>query len=745
MKTRAGFSYPVADDIVEPPSLKITANRDRFQSTSATIESYDNAHSPFFLHSSDHPGLNIVSHVLDGSNYNNWSIAMRMSLDAKNKLSFVDGTLPRPDVSDRMFKIWSRCNSMVKAWLLNVVSKEIYDSILYYEDAVEMWNDLFSRFRVSNLPRKYQLEQSIHTLKQGNLDLSTYYTKKKTLWEQLANTRVLTVRKCNCEHVKELMEEAETSRIIQFLMGLNDNFAHIRGQILNMKPRPNLTEIYNMLDQDESQRLVGSSSLSNPAAAFQVQASPVIESQVNLTQGSFKKPKCSFCNKLGHLVDKCYKKHGYPPGSKWNKGQTIGSTNLASTQLVPVNETPSEKTDSYEEFSTDQIQTMISYLSTKLHTASASPMPTTSSASTFASPSVPVISQISGTFLSLFSNAYYDMLISSISQEPAVSSRAWVIDSGATHHVTHNRDLYLELRSLDNTFVRLPNDCTVKIAGIGFIQLFDAISLHNVLYIPEFKFNLISVSVLTKSLKTKVSFTSDECFVQELTKELMIGRGSQVGNLYVLDFNENNHTVSLKGTASMCPDFSLCSSVVVDSNTWHKRLGHPAYSKIDLLSDVLNLKDKKINKEHSSVCHVCHLSKQKHLPFQSRQNMCNAAFDLVHIDTWGPFSVPTKDGFRYFLTIVDDFSRATWIYLLKNKSDVLHVFPAFITMVHTQYQTKLKSVRSDNAHELKFTDLFADHGIVAYHSCPETPEQNSVVERKHQHILNVARALLISV
>ena len=224
------------------------------------------------------------------------------------------------------------------------------------------------------------------------------------------------------------------------------------------------------------------------------------------------------------------------------------------------------------------------------------------------------------------------------------------------------------------------------------------------LYIPEFKFNLISVSVLTKFLKTKVSFTSDECFVQELTKELMIGRGSQVGNLYVLDFNENNHTVSLKGTTSMCPEFSVCSSVVVDSVTWHKRLGHPAYSKIDLLSDVLNLKVKKINKEHSPVCHVCHvchLSKQKHLSFQSRQNMCSAAFDLVHIDTWGPFSVPTNDGFKYFLTIVDDFSRATWIYLLKNKSDVLHVFPAFINMVHTQYQTKLKSVRSDNAHELQ--------------------------------------------
>lgn len=172
------------------------------------IPSIDNTHSPYFLHSADHPGLVIANQKLDGLNYNNWYIAMRMSLDAKNKIGFVGGLLVRPAQDDPLFKIWSRCNSMVKSWLLNTVTQEIYDSILYYDDAVEMWNDLYSRFRVSNLPRKYQLEQSIATLKQGAMDLSAYYTKKKTLWEQLSNTRISTARRCNCDHVKELMEEA---------------------------------------------------------------------------------------------------------------------------------------------------------------------------------------------------------------------------------------------------------------------------------------------------------------------------------------------------------------------------------------------------------------------------------------------------------------------------------------------------------------------------------------------------------
>lgn len=89
-----------------------------------------------------------------------------------------------------------------------------------------------------------------------------------------------------------------------------------------------------------------------------------------------------------------------------------------------------------------------------------------------------------------------------------------------------------------------------------------------------------------------------------------------------------------------------------------------------------------------------------------------------------------------------DHSRATWVHLLKLKSDVLQVFPAFIKMVETQYKTSVKSVRSDNAHELSFTNFYKEKGIVSYHSCPEIPEQNSIVERKHKHILNVVRALI---
>ena len=106
-------------------------------------------------------------------------------------------------------------------------------------------------------------------------------------------------------------------------------------------------------------------------------------------------------------------------------------------------------------------------------------------------------------------------------------------------------------------------------------------------------------------------------------------------------------------------------------------------------------------------------------------------FDLVHIDIGDLFTLVHQLVIDFFLTIVDDCTRAIWVYLLHAKSDVLTVFPDFFAMVSTQYNIVIKSVHSDNARELEFHDFFRSKGIIFYHSCVETPELNFVVESKH--------------
>lgn len=147
----------------------------------------------------------------------------------------------------------------------------------------------------------------------------------------------------------------------------------------------------------------------------------------------------------------------------------------------------------------------------------------------------------------------------------------------------------------------------------------------------------------------KSYFDPNDCVIQDLTKGSMIGRGRRVGNLYVLDAEESVSEDSIST--------SFVANSVIDASVWHQRLGHTSFEHIDLLTDVLGIsKHKNKGLIH---CDICQRAKQKKLPYPSRQNICSASFDLLHIDVWGPFSETTQEGYRYFLTIVDDHTRVT--------------------------------------------------------------------------------------
>ena len=118
-------------------------------------------------------------------------------------------------------------------------------------------------------------------------------------------------------------------------------------------------------------------------------------------------------------------------------------------------------------------------------------------------------------------------------------------------------------------------------------------------------------------------------------------------------------------------------------------------------------------------------------------------FDLIHVDLWRPYSIPSILGHKYFLTIVDDYSRYAWISLLKQKSEIVNILENFVTFVQTQFEEIIKIIRSDNGTEFVITNFFAKKGIVHQTSSVDTLQQNSIVERKHGHYLNVVRALMI--
>lgn len=184
---------------------------------------------------------------------------------------------------------------------------------------------------------------------------------------------------------------------------------------------------------------------------------------------------------------------------------------------------------------------------------------------------------------------------------------------------------------------------------------------------------------------------------------------------------------------------NVVSSTCIQAINWHNRFGHVSDNVLKILSNKIPFALP--NEFSTKSCYVCPIAKFHRLSLPSVNHVSAQPFDLIHCDIWGPYKHSTYANYQYFLTIVDDCSRFTWIFLVKHISEASTVIMKFFAMVKTQFAASIKCLRSDNAQELALTDFLASQGTLHQFSCVERPQQNFVVEWKHQHLLNVARAL----
>ncbi|XP_031501801.1 retrovirus-related Pol polyprotein from transposon RE2 isoform X1 [Nymphaea colorata] len=173
---------------------------------------------------------------------------------------------------------------------------------------------------------------------------------------------------------------------------------------------------------------------------------------------------------------------------------------------------------------------------------------------------------------------------------------------------------------------------------------------------------------------------------------------------------------------------------------WHLRLGHPSLSK---LRGVLP----NISMSESFQCEACQLGKHTRSSFpSSSSSSSHAVFDLIHVDVWGPSRVVSRAKFRYYLVIVDDFSCLNWVFLLKERSEVICILQNFIIEIKTQFDSIIKNICTDNACEFKSNTLlqfYIKYGICPQFTCPHTSQQNGIAERKHRQLLDMACTLMI--
>ena len=309
------------------------------------------------------------------------------------------------------------------------------------------------------------------------------------------------------------------------------------------------------------------------------------------------------------------------------------------------------------------------------------------------------------------------------------------MDIGASTHMCSDFSLLVNPAIVTSPMhVSLPDGSQVSVQYSGTVVLSPILELHNVLYIPKFQFNLLSVPKLAATSNIIFKFYPNNCLLQDLKTEHLVAVVKLVNHLYILD----QSSFQIDSTVTILP---ACNNAKNDgiSLLWHQRLGHASYRTIHHLPVCTHLP------VQSHPCHVCPLAKKSRLPFPTSTIRTSKCFDILHIDIWGPYKIPSLTGAQFFLTILDDFSQATWTFLLHHKTDIFHIFSTFLTMVPTQFKTCVKTIRNDNGGEFlstHFKTLLHSYGIIHHRSFPYTPQQNGIVEGKHRHLLDTARSLM---
>lgn len=346
------------------------------------------------------------------------------------------------------------------SWILNTVSKELFVGIVFASSVALVWKDLKECYDKVDGSHVFFLHREIAAMVQGDT-ISTYFTKLRLLWDKYS--ALVPFPSCECENSQANAKHLVQQQLFQFLMGLNDTFSTIRSQILLMQPLSSVNQAYSMLVQEEFQciHLSGSSFVYSVVMSTNVfEASISIYHRFNGTY--------DHCKIKGHKKEQCYRLIGFPPDFKFSKKkelQAAMATNSETTVSPGLLSAPS--------FTQAQYQQIFKLLN--------KPSPADSAAI--------LVGIVSCCLFAIANSTWILSLVLLI---------IYVLISIAC--------LNFLSCALNSKFVYLPNGKQVSITHIGSLLLSPGYFLHNVLYVPGFMHNLLSISKLTQELHCVVLF-----------------------------------------------------------------------------------------------------------------------------------------------------------------------------------------------------------------------------------------------
>lgn len=318
----------------------------------------------------------------------------------------------------------------------------------------------------------------------------------------------------------------------------------------------------------------------------------------------------------------------------------------------------------------------------------------------------------------------------------------WIVDSAATDHIANKRELFVNLTACQGEITMGKGVAEVKGCGTVEVKVTDecggwTLTISDVLYVPDFNFNLLSVSKLAaKGVHVKMNGKEALCY----DGNEVLFKAPMSNGLYVLYAKEATRRVvniaNNAGDSVEVRDGTALKSV----SLWHQRLGHlneASMKKIPALD---------IDQKMHETCEVCIRGKMTKIGFpKASERQSKQPLDLIHSDLMGKLPMSMGKA-RYILTFIDDYSRHLTVKFVGAKSDVFRTFKDYQREVEVLHGTKIKALQTDGGGEYCNTEFRAhlkDHGIVHRKTVANSPQQNGIAERANRTIANSVRCLLI--
>ena len=249
----------------------------------------------------------------------------------------------------------------------------------------------------------------------------------------------------------------------------------------------------------------------------------------------------------------------------------------------------------------------------------------------------------------------------------SVSNSAWIIDFGATDHMTFDSRQVSPLKSSSQNSVSTANGTSIPIIREGSLSLTNTLNLDSVLVIPSLNYNILPVSQITTTFFCVVIFWPEFCVFKEIWTRPTIGCGVRRGKLYYLDLVSKRSYELRQGLKIGVAEKKKKKKGKYEIWLWHRRLGHASFGYMNKLFpnlfanfDVSGFK-----------CDICELAKINRASFPLTLNKSPVPFMIIHSDVWDPSKFATLDGSCWFVTFIDDCTRMTWVCLMKSKSEVM--------------------------------------------------------------------------